>query len=310
MAKADRIALVGGTGDLGLRIARALVARGAEVTALARPGSDTTALAGTGSRIAVVDFQDSLALERTLSGAACVVSAVNGLEEAVIDLQGRVLDAAVAAGVPRFVPSDYSLDFTRTRPGRNRNLDLRRRFMKRVDAAPIRATSILNGAFADLLAGQAPIVLRGPGVVIHWSSADQPLDFTTKDDVAAYTAAAALDPTTPRILRIAGDVVTPRDLATTMQGLTGRRFRLVRPGGTAVLSGMIGLARTLAPQTGAVFPAWQGMQYLRDMMEGRGKLHPLDNDRYPGLSWTGAREVLAAAGTSDAEAGGTKRHAT
>ena len=33
--------------------------------------------------------------------------------------------------------------------GGNRNLGLRRRFMARVDAAPIRATSILNGAFAD-----------------------------------------------------------------------------------------------------------------------------------------------------------------
>ncbi len=46
----------------------------------------------------------------------------------MLGMQGKVLDAAVAAGVPRFIPSDYSLDFTKTRPGENRNLDLRRRF--------------------------------------------------------------------------------------------------------------------------------------------------------------------------------------
>ncbi len=64
------------------------------------------------------------------------------------------------------------------------------------------------------------------------------------------------------------DVVTPRDLAATMQLLTGHRFRLFRPGNIGVLSAMIRLTRLLAPQRDAVFPAWQGMQYLRDMMEG------------------------------------------
>jgi hypothetical protein len=33
---------------------------------------------------------------------------------------------------------------------------------------------------------------------------------------------------------------------------------------------------------------------LRDMFDGRAKLETLDNDRYPGMRWTPAREVLAA----------------
>jgi hypothetical protein len=33
-----------------------------------------------------------------------------GLREVVIDAQKKLLDAAIAAGVPRFIPSDYSLD--------------------------------------------------------------------------------------------------------------------------------------------------------------------------------------------------------
>jgi len=91
--------------------------------------------------------------------------------------------------------------------------------------------------------------------------------------------------------------VTPRELAATMQVLTGHRFGIVRPGGIPVLSTMIGLTRLLAPQPGAVFPAWQGMQYLRDMMEGDGKLEPLDNARYGGITWTDARQVLTEAAT-------------
>lgn len=86
----------------------------------------------------------------------------------------------------RFIPSDVSPDFARTRPGDNRNMDLRRAFMARVDAVPIRATSILNGAFA-----------------------------------------------------------------------------------------------------------WQGMQYVRDMASGRGKLLPLDDARYGTTDWTRVDTVLA-----------------
>ncbi len=39
--------------------------------------------------------------------------------------------------------------------------------------------------------------------------------------------------------------------------------------------------------------AWQGMQYIRDMSSGRGKLSPLDNDRYGKTAWTRAADILA-----------------
>ncbi len=35
------------------------------------------------------------------------------------------------------------------------------------------------------------------------------------------------------------------------------------------------------------------MQYMRDMFSGRGKLHPLDSNRYLDLRWTSVREQLA-----------------
>jgi uncharacterized protein YbjT (DUF2867 family) len=292
----NRIALAGVTGDLGGRIARALLAQGASVNAIVRPGTkpeQLAALRAQGFDPVAVDMADAAALRDAVRGARCIVSALNGLEPVVIGLQQRLLDAAVAAGVARFIPSDYSLDFTKTRPGENRNLDLRRRFMAVLDAAPIQATSILNGGFIDLLAGQAPIVAPAIRRVIHFGDAHQALDFTSKDDVAAFTAAAALDDTAPRILRIAGDIVTPADLARIMTELTGRRYATLRMGGIGALSAVIAVARKLTPASDAPFPAWQGMQYLRDMMSGRGKLAPLDNDRYGQRPWTKAREVLA-----------------
>lgn len=290
---AQTVLLAGVGGDLGGRIARALVARGADVRALVRVGVKPGNFPP-GVTPVTVDYGDPRSLTNACHGAACVLSALNGLEPVILEAQGRLLDATVAAGVPRFIPSDFSLDFTRTRPGDNRNLDLRRHFMDRVDLTPIRATSILNGAFADLLTGKAPIVLQRPRRILYWGDADQPLDFTAKDDVARYTAAAALDSEAPRILRIAGDTVTPRVLATIMTDLTGRPFGLWRAGGLKRLSLLIRIARAVTPASDAVFPAWQGMQYLRDMASGRGRLLPLDNDRYGQMPWVGARTTLAA----------------
>ncbi len=294
------IVLAGGTGDLGGRIGAALGRRGIPFRALVRPGTPVANRArveAAGAEVREVDYDDAAALQDACNGASCVLSALNGLRPVMIGMQGRLLDAAVVAGVPRFIPSDYSLDFTRTRPGDNRNLDLRRMFMARIaqvqaGGAPIRATSVLNGGFAELLAGQAPIVLRGRRRILYWGSADQPLDFTTRDDVAAYVAEVSVDAAAPRWLRIAGSTVSPRELARIMTDLTGERFGLWRAGGLGLLSLMIRIARTVTPRSDAVFPAWQGMQYLRDMASGRGKLEPLDNDRYGTQAWTSVRDVL------------------
>ena len=292
------IVLAGAGGDLGDRIAKALVGQGASVRALVRAGAPADKLAGLsalGTIPMTVDYDDPASLKQACKGAACVVSVLNGLEPIILGAQGRLLDAAVATGVPRFIPSDFSLDFTKTRPGDNRNMDLRRAFMERLERAPIHATSILNGAFADLLAGDAPIVLHRPRKVLYWGSADQVFDFTTKDDVARYTALAVLDEATPRWLRIAGDVVSPRALAAIMTTLSGQRFGLWRAGGIGLLGAIIRMVRALSPHSEAPFPVWQGMQYLRDMSSGRGKLEPLDNDRYGVLPWTSTTDVLRAA---------------
>jgi nucleoside-diphosphate-sugar epimerase len=299
MTNSPVIALAGAGGDLGGRIANALVVRGALVHALVRPGlspDERRRIEATGARPVSAEPADVVAMAKTCAGATCVVSALNGVRSVMIDRQTVLLEAAVRAGVPRFIPSDYSADFTRTRPGDNRNFDLRREFMAISDKAPIKVTSILNGAFMDMLGREMPIIRRGLRRVLYWHDADQPLDFTTKDDVAAYAAATAMEDATPRILRIAGDTVTARDIAVAMTRATGERYRTLWAGSIAMLGLTIRLTRLLVPQPDFAFSAWQGMQYMRDQFSGRAKLTVLDNGRYPELTWTSVSELLAERG--------------
>ena len=287
--------LAGATGRLGGLIARSLRDRGARVRAIVRPGTapgKALQLRQSGVAIAEADYGNAAQLARACEGGSCVVSALAGLRDVIVDAQTQLLEAAVAAGVPRFIPSDFAIDFYKMPDGGNRNLDLRREFAARLDAASISATSVLNGMFADLLTGQAPFIIRRIRRVVYWEDADQPMDFTTIEDTAAYTAAAALDRLTPRFLRIAGDVVTARDLAEIASSVFGERFKLLRAGDLGRFEKVIRLTRTLSPGTEDVYPPWQGMQYMRDMFDGRAKLEPLDNARYPDLRWTTVRDIL------------------
>ncbi len=291
------IVVAGATGNLGGRIVGALRDRGATVTALVRPGTARVRLdrlQKLGASIVSVDLGDGSRVSSACSSASCVVSALQGLRDVIVETQTVLLRAAIKAGVTRFIPSDYSIDFTRFPPGENRNLDLRRDFHQRLDQTSISATTIFNGAFADMLTGQMPLILFKWRRVLYWGNADQRMDFTTIDDTAAFTASAALDPSAPRFLRIAGDQLSARELTVVASASTGRHFHLLRAGSLAALGTLIKLARVVAPGNKELYPAWQGMQYMRNMFDGRAKLESLDNDRYPGTHWTTAREVLSA----------------
>jgi uncharacterized protein YbjT (DUF2867 family) len=292
------VVLAGATGNLGGRIARALLERGANVRAIVRRGTapeKVERLQQLGAVVAEVDFASTAKVAEVCSGATCVVSALAGLRDVIVDVQMVLLEAAVKASVPRFIPSDYSIDYTRLPVGQNRNLDLRREFHERLAKAPIAATSIFNGAFMDMLTGQAPFILFRFKRVLCWGNPDQRMDFTTVHDTAAFTAAAALDASTPRMLHIAGERLSARDLVSIASELTGQRFRLFQPGGLTTLATIIKIARALSPSPNALYPPWQGMQYMHNMFSGLADIEQLDNDRYPGMRWTAARQVLAKA---------------
>ncbi|MBA8990576.1 nucleoside-diphosphate-sugar epimerase [Curtobacterium pusillum] len=131
--------------------------------------------------------------------------------------------------------------------------------------------------------------------MLYWSSADQVLDFTTKDDVARTTALVALDPAPPRVVEVAGDRVTARSIADAMSRLTGTPFRLQWAGTAGTLSATARVGRRLSRAgDDEPFPAWQGMQYFVSMFSGEAELRHVDNDRYGVQHWTTVRDVLAA----------------
>jgi hypothetical protein len=196
--------------------------------------------------------------------------------------------------VPRSIPSDFAIDFTDLVAGQNRNLDLRRDFHAYLDKAPIKATTIFNGPFMDLLTTDMPLILFKKKRILCWGNSNQILEFTTTNNIAEFTANVALDNDTPRYMRIAGDRLTCNDFVKLLTEMTGEKYKLFIPGGIGLLNFMIKAAKFFAPSPNELYPAWQGMQYMRDMMEGRIVFSTYDNNRYNDINWTSVREFLKA----------------
>lgn len=289
------IILAGATGNLGGKIATALLAKGAEVRAIVRRETDSIKIKNLeekGVLVFQVDTRNKSEISKHCEGAHCMVSALAGLRETVIDAQKVFLDAAVEAGVQRFIPSDYSSDFTNLLEGQNRNLDFRREFHRYLDSKPIQATTIFNGPFMDLLTTAMPLILFKQKRILCWGNPDQILEFTTTFNVADFTAEVALDDNTPRFLRIAGDRLSCKDFVKLLSEITNEKYKLFRPGGIGFLNTVIALTRFFSPSKNELYPAWQGMQYMRDMMEGRIIFQEYANDRYSNVSWTSVKDFL------------------
>ncbi|KAK2008077.1 isoflavone reductase [Colletotrichum eremochloae] len=108
------VAVVGATGLVGLRVVKALQENGFEVMAISRESSTATFPSGVAVRKANLSSVESLTA--AFAGQDAVISAISTVAVVVPGAQDPLIDAAVAAGVKRFVPSEYGLN-TRTLEG-------------------------------------------------------------------------------------------------------------------------------------------------------------------------------------------------
>ncbi|MVN91286.1 NmrA family NAD(P)-binding protein [Mucilaginibacter aquatilis] len=289
------IVVVGATGNLGELICHELINKGAFVKALVRVESQSEKiekLNASGVDVIIVNYDDSSQLSAACEGADCVISALAGLRDVIVTAQTHLLNAAVQAGVPRFIPSDFCTDYTQLPKGANRNFDLRKEFRSILDDTYINATSIFNGAFSYVLKYGIPVFdTKSKTVTCPNSKENWKIDFTTVADTAKFTAAAALDDLTPRDLRIASFQLSPLDFTLLGEQLCGSPFMLQHQGTMEQFSENIDRLRA-ADTDGEtqLYPQWQQMQYLYSMFSAQNT--SLDNDRYPEIIWTSAYDTL------------------
>lgn len=104
-----KVALAGATGNVGVPIFNALVAAGHHVVVLTRKDSGTSSKLPKSDNVTIkeVDYTSVPELTSALSGVKVVVST---LATTSVGAQNPLIDAAIAAGVERFLPSEFGSD--------------------------------------------------------------------------------------------------------------------------------------------------------------------------------------------------------
>jgi putative NADH-flavin reductase len=95
-----KVAIAGATGNLGPSIVNELVNQGFEVTVLSSSGN--TSSLPSAVKVIKVDYSSQDSLISALRGQEAFISAIPKHEE-----QPALIDAAIAAGVQRFIPSEF-----------------------------------------------------------------------------------------------------------------------------------------------------------------------------------------------------------
>lgn len=233
--------------------------------------------------------------QRAFDGATAVVSAIQGGPEVIVDRQLDMLRAARAAGVRRFFPSDYSLNFFGLAEGENINSDWRREFARRADQerGPVEVIHVLQGCFLDegVLLGFLKVIDLETRTAHFWGDGNEKMQLTTYADTAAYVAEAALTGDgLPERLFVAGDMVSFHELVADVAASLDQTITAISKGSLADLDAEIATRMADRP---ADIPHWLPLMYWRAMLNGKGKPGPLANDRFASIEPMTARQYFA-----------------
>lgn len=149
MSAIKNVTLVGGSGHLGTCVLEKLVAsQKFNIRVLKRAGSSSSYAAGV--EVIEADFASLESLKAGFQGQDAVVSIVG---EAGIPGQKLMVDAAIASGVKRFLPSNFGSNMAnpnaRQLPVFVRKVAVEEYLIEKSKTSPLTYTFVYNGGFLD-----------------------------------------------------------------------------------------------------------------------------------------------------------------
>ena len=148
MSAINNVAVAGASGRLGRALVKELLEAGFSVTALTRQDSDLDL--GPDVKVVQVDYNNLQSLTEAVSGHDALVSTVT---TGVKDQQKLLVDAAIAGGVKRLVPSEFGCDLenakTRALPAYSQNVEIENDIEKKCKGTQTTYTYIFNNALLD-----------------------------------------------------------------------------------------------------------------------------------------------------------------
>lgn len=144
------VALLGASGSVGKALLKAFIDDGRFNVTVLRRGSSSATFPST-FKVIDVDYDSLDSLTAALAGQDAVVSTINPVTP--LDAQKRFIDAAIAAGVKRFVPSEFGCDLdnklARTLPVFSPKIEIQSYLKEKAESTPLTYTFAYSGPFLD-----------------------------------------------------------------------------------------------------------------------------------------------------------------
>lgn len=224
MAPIKTVAVAGATGNLGPHIVKQLLLAGFAVTILTRPGSKHTF--PTGTTVVPVDYDSLDALTTALRGQDALVVALGapGLAK-----QQLLLDASVAAGVRRFIPSEFGSDTSNPKTAALPMLSDKSKFqevLRKKVAEPgvtLSFTGIINGPFLEFCIQIGLLTNVREHSTCLWDGGERPFSTTSLATVGRAVAAVLQHPaeTANRMVYVQDTALTQRQISKLAQKALG-----------------------------------------------------------------------------------------
>jgi uncharacterized protein YbjT (DUF2867 family) len=223
------ILVAGGTGTLGSRVVRLLIARGLDVRILTREAARAGRQPADYVEVVTGDVRDPDAATRAVNGAGTVISAIQGFQGTgdvsprTVDWEGNrnLIHAARTAGVEHFILVSMHGAAPDSR------MDLLR--MKYRAEQELRTSGLAWTIIRPTVSMQTWVKLLGEpllrtGKTRVFGRGNNPINFVSADDVAEFVELSVVDPATRgEVIEVGGpENPTVRQFVDTFARVTGR----------------------------------------------------------------------------------------
>ncbi|KEF55878.1 uncharacterized protein A1O9_07458 [Exophiala aquamarina CBS 119918] len=220
MSVVKSVAVAGASGNLGPHIVKALVTAGLQVTVLTRskkPGTYDSSV-----KAVEVDFTSVESLTAALQGIDGLVSTVTAT---AIENQTILIDAAIAAGVKRVIPSEFGSCTISPKvadlPMYSSMFKIKRYLEEQATAGKLTWTVLACGAFIDMVFAYPVLLDFANHKVTLYDKGDNRISSTSMDDIgkAIVGIFRIYEETKNKILRVSQVILTQNGLLKIAQEL-------------------------------------------------------------------------------------------
>jgi NADH dehydrogenase len=232
------ILVAGSTGMVGSEICRLLGEKGLPFRALVRETSDPAKVEqvkGYGAELVKGDLRDQASLAAACQGVDSVICTVSAMpfsyqpgvnDVQTVDLEGvtRLVDAARAAGVKRFIYTAFSKNMNRDFPLRNAKRAVEQRLME----SGLDYTILRPGYFMEVWLSPAVGFDMGNVKATVYGTGDQPISWISFKDVARFAVESLENPAARNcVLELGGpEALSPHQVISRFEQATGKTFEV------------------------------------------------------------------------------------